>query len=281
MFAGLTTALITPFLPTKQIDEDAFASLVQSQDKARVDGILIGGTTGESPTLTSQEIERLFSIAKEVFSSGFILVGAGSNCTQKTIANLKQAKRLGADGALVVTPYYNKPCQNGVIAHYEACSRVGIPIMQYHIPGRTHVTLTAQTLKKILSFEHVVACKESSQNLELTEALVKIGQKPILCGDDAHALSYLGSGARGVVSVLSNLFPQEWMRIVHQQDQEAFCLMGPFLELMAQEVNPKIIKLLMALENKCHLSFRLPLVPPNPQSIEKAERCKSALQMGL
>lgn len=218
MFAGLTTALITPFLPTKQIDEDAFASLVQSQDKARVDGILIGGTTGESPTLTSQEIERLFSIAKEVFSSGFILIGAGSNCTQKTIENLKQAKRLGADGALVVTPYYNKPCQNGVIAHYEACSRVGIPIMQYHIPGRTHVTLTAQTLKKILSFEHVVACKESSQNLELTEALVKSGQKPILCGDDAHALSYLGSGTKEELLLeIRKQFP------LKKQDNRAAC----------------------------------------------------------
>lgn len=279
MFTGLYTALITPFLPSKEIDTQTFIRLIKAQHDAGVDGIIIGGTTGESPTLTQKELEFLFCLAKENFSSGHILVGAGSNCTQKTIDNLSFVKGLGADGALVVTPYYNKPCQRGVIAHYEACNQIGLPLMQYHIPGRTHVTLSHDALLTILSLDCVMACKESSQNLQLTQRLSQGIEKPILCGDDALVLPYLEAGAKGAVSVLSNLFPKEWMRIVHNKDQATFKKMLPYLKLMELEVNPKMIKLLMSLQGKCHLSFRLPLVEPHQDSIEKATRCKTALHL--
>lgn len=211
--SGTITALITPFLG-QELDEEGLAYHIERQIALGIDGILVLGTTGETPTLSEYEQERIITIAvREGRNRIPILVGTGTNCTRQTIAKTKKAKDLGADGVVVVTPYYNKPTQEGIFRHFEAIvNAVEIPLMLYNIPGRTGVNIETATLLRIAALPNVIGVKEASGSVSQAGDVIhtiteRFPHFSLFSGDDALTLPMISLGARGVISVVSNLVP--------------------------------------------------------------------------
>lgn len=269
-FDGAITALVTPF-KNGQVDEKAFQSLIERQINNGISGIVPVGTTGESATLNDKEHWRVFELAVEVAKGKVaIIAGCGSNDTVAAIEHMNVAKNLGCDGALIVAPYYNKPNQAGLIAHFRAlCEAVDLPIVVYNIPGRTNVDILPSTMAEIAKHKNIVALKDSTGDPSRT-ALHLAACKPefnVLAGDDNHALGFAAYGAKGVVSVLSNVMPKEVSQI------QAFLKSGDFAK--ARELNSKVdnlqrtlfiepnpvpAKFVLAELGLCEPDVRLPLV---------------------
>ena len=211
MFQGTYTALITPFTATGDFDENAFSKLLDLQIEGGVDGLVPIGTTGESPTLTSNEIYRVLQLTVEAAKGRMpVIVGTGSNCTTKAIEQTKIAKEVGADAALVVCPYYNKPTQKGLILHYEAIAEATrFPIIIYNIKGRTGINMSTNTLMELAKNTYIVGVKEASGDLvQMKEVLSSVPRDfSVLSGDDALTLELVKMGGHGVISVASNLIP--------------------------------------------------------------------------
>jgi 4-hydroxy-tetrahydrodipicolinate synthase len=209
-FAGLTVALVTP-LKDGQIDEDALRKLVDFQVEAGTESVSPVGTTGESPTLTHEEHERVISIVCEQAAGRVnVMAGTGSNSTAEAIRLTKFAKSAGADAALLVAPYYNKPTQEGFFQHYKAVSEaVDIPIVLYNIPGRTAKNVEAETVARIAeACPNVVAVKESTGSMDQASQTLSLSDLTVLSGDDSLTLPLLALGGSGVVSVVGNIVPQ-------------------------------------------------------------------------
>lgn len=216
MFSGTFTALITPF-KNDRVDEAAFARQIKAQVDAGVTGIVPVGTTGESPTLSHEEHRRVIEVAVALArGTGVkVIAGTGSNSTAEAIELTAYAKASGADAALLVNPYYNKPTQEGLIRHFTAIARqVDIPIVLYNIPGRTNVTMTVSTMKRLTSeCRNIVAVKDAAGNLDMTSEAVGAGLT-VLSGDDSLTLPMMAVGAKGVVSVASNIVPEMVVSLV-------------------------------------------------------------------
>ena len=216
MFSGTFTALITPF-KNDRVDEAAFARQIKAQVDARVTGIVPVGTTGESPTLSHEEHRRVIEVAVALArGTGVkVIAGTGSNSTAEAIELTAYAKATGADAALLVNPYYNKPTQEGLVRHFTAIARqVDIPIVLYNIPGRTNVTMTVSTMKRLTNeCKNIVAVKDAAGNLDLTSEAVGAGLT-VLSGDDSLTLPMMAVGAKGVVSVASNIVPEMVVSLV-------------------------------------------------------------------
>jgi 4-hydroxy-tetrahydrodipicolinate synthase len=211
MFEGTYTALVTPFVQD-QLDEEAFARLIEKQLAGGVTGVVPVGTTGESPTLNNEEHHRVIELAvKTVAGRCKVIAGTGSNSTLEAVNLTIEAERLGADAALVVAPYYNKPTQAGLLAHFGAiASAVKIPIMLYSIPGRCGIEIGVETVATLAQrHSNIVALKESGGSVERVSQLRAAlpGSFDILSGDDSLTLPFMSLGACGVVSVASNLVP--------------------------------------------------------------------------
>lgn len=269
---GLFTALITPFIG-ETIDESGLRQLIQRQLAARVSGIVILGTTGESATVTETEKERIFTIAiEEARGKTLLIAGTGSNSTQETLRATQRAYAWGFDAALVVTPYYNKPTQEGIYQHFKALSAATpIPLIAYNIPGRTGVNIETPTVIRLAHLPHLVGIKEASGNMnQMADVLHALKQEnlpmSVLCGDDSLTLPLIALGGQGVISVVSNLFPSDMLRLVAaalsgdlitaRKEHEA---LFPFFRAAFLETNPIPIKAAL-----CHLglpagSCRLPL----------------------
>ena len=252
------TAIITPFNQDYSIDEDAFEKLVCHQAQGGVAGLVIGGTTGEGYSLNHGEIEQLVFCAKKHFS-GKIIIGTGAISTKATIENTINAKKLGADAALVVVPYYNQPSERGVIIHYNEIAKVGLPIIAYHHPKRTGVTLSLSSLQEIAKIPEVIGIKETVNNKEQVEALSKL--TTVFCGNDGEMKMFKKWGAKGVISVVSNLFPEETTHFFAKKTQDSEWNFSEFLEELFKEGNPAGIKAALAKKNYCKNFLRLPLVP--------------------
>ncbi len=282
MFSGLYTALITPFKDGR-IDESAFAALIEEQVVAGVQGIVPAGTTGESPTITNQEHIEVISLAVK-YAAGRIKViaGSGANSTAEAIYLTQEAEKAGADASMQVTPYYNKPTQEGLYLHFAAIAQATrLPIMLYSVPGRSVIEIAVETAVRLAQdIPNIVSIKEAggrtSRVIELRQALGD--DFSILCGDDPLTLPFLSAGADGLVSVTSNLIPREMAEMVKvcqagdvKQAQSAFYSLLPLTStLMGMAVNPLPIKEACALAGKCSDEFRLPLT-----NLEEAQ--KSAL----
>lgn len=216
MFSGTFTALITPF-KNDRVDEAAFARQIKAQVDAGVTGIVPVGTTGESPTLSHEEHRRVIEVAVALArGTGVkVIAGTGSNSTAEAIELTAYAKASDADAALLVNPYYNKPTQEGLIRHFTAIARqVDIPIVLYNIPGRTNVTMTVSTMKRLTSeCKNIVAVKDAAGNLDMTSEAVGAGLT-VLSGDDSLTLPMMAVGAKGVVSVASNIVPEMVVSLV-------------------------------------------------------------------
>jgi 4-hydroxy-tetrahydrodipicolinate synthase len=225
MFRGVFTALVTPFKKNLEIDWRLYKKQLRLQIDAGVSGIIPCGTTGESPTLSIEEKKKLTQLAlKEAKgSSTLVIMGTGSNDTASTISLSKWASSAGADGLLIVTPYYNKPSQAGLVKHFlSIADEVKCPIMLYNVPGRTGVCMTAGTVAQCADHENIVSIKEASGNLGLVSEILDLTYHlraprkksfTVLSGDDALFLPTLSIGGEGIVSVYSNLFPNKLIEI--------------------------------------------------------------------
>jgi 4-hydroxy-tetrahydrodipicolinate synthase len=216
-FRGAFTALVTPMTSSGEVDYEGFRRLVQFQITEGIDGIVPLGTTGENPTLDENEEDKIIEIAiKEAAGKIKVIVGAGSNDTRHMVKYVERAKKMGADGALVVTPYYNKPNDDGLLRHYEAASKAGIPIIVYNVASRTGRNIPVTLMKEIAKLPNIAGVKESSGDLgQMGDVIREIaiprnnsGEKFwMLSGDDPFTLPLISLGGDGVISVISNLLP--------------------------------------------------------------------------
>src|SRR5947208_7255978 len=219
MFRGTFTALVTPFRDGA-IDTSAFAKLIESQIAAGITGIVAVGTTGESPTLSHEEREQVIRLAITTANKRCqVLAGTGSNATQHAVADTKMAEKLGADGALLVAPYYNKPSQEGLLRHFKTIAdSTSLPLVLYNIPGRCSVDISSDTVARLgKECRNIVSIKEASGSVErISELRARLPESfTILSGDDSLTLPFMSVGAVGVVTVASTLFPAEVCALVH------------------------------------------------------------------
>lgn len=289
---GTITALITPFID-QQLDEEGLADNIHFQIAQGVDGILLLGTTGEHPTLTQEEQIRAISIARKIANGKVSLwVGTGSNSTQQTIINTQRAKELGADIALIVTPYYNKPTQEGLFRHYEAiANQVDIPIVVYNNPTRTGINLETQTLVRMAQLSGIAGFKDSSGNIdqvgEMMHALRQANPAcAMLSGDDVFTFPMMMFGASGVISVVSNLVPSRVVSLVkalsekrYDEAREMHFALLPLFKAAFLETNPVPIKTAMQLCGMAAGGCRLPLCEMQPQHVEILRAVLESMQL--
>ncbi len=283
---GVWTALITPFTSSNEIDWPAFEGLLQDQKEAGISGVIPCGTTGETPTLTPTErkhlIERTVRFMKG--SKTKVFAGTGTNSTAETIENSRWAAEQGVDGLLLVTPYYNKPTAVGLEAHFRAVAdAVPCEIMLYNVPGRSVVSLTAETIASLASHPRIRSIKEATGNVAFTSEILDVVESQgrrldILGGDDATYLPLLSVGGVGVVSVASNLFPRAMTAIQSAFDQgrvlEAVTLQKKYYPLFRDlfvESNPVPIKAAMHWAGWCEPHARAPLAPLSESGWKKLE----------
>lgn len=282
---GVHTALITPFTEEGHLDEEGLRLLIQRQIDCQIDGVVPLGTTGESPTVTKEEQKRIIAIAREETQNKTVLmVGTGSYSTMQTIENTALAQRLGADCALVVTPYYNKPTQEGLYQHFKTLVKaVDLPVIIYNPPHRTGQNLLTETLKRLLEFPTIIGIKESTGNISQMSEVVDTVRRyrpefKVLTGDDGLLLSMMALGGDGVVSVVSNLLPSKIKELYLAAAQGDFALarelhyrLTPIFQGAFLETNPIPIKAAM---NLCQLpagECRLPLCPLSVGNMNKLE----------
>lgn len=267
---GVYTALVTPFRDG-ELDEASFARLVEDQIRARVAGVVVCGSTGEAATLTGTERDRLVQRALGLCrdSATRVWVGTGTNCTRTTIELTQRAEAQGADVAMIVTPYYNKPSQEGLFQHFRAVAEATrLPLIAYNVPGRTGVNLLPETVARLHSLKRYAAIKEACGSLDQVSDLRAACDLTILSGDDSLTLPMLSLGATGVVSVVSNLFPVEIGRMVTAFERGDLEEAGkwhlrllPVFRAAFWETNPAPIKMLLHHDGRMLPDTRLPLVP--------------------
>ena len=287
---GCGTALVTPFQPDFSLDEAALRKLVQRQIRGGVDFLVPCGTTGESPTLTRREHPRVVEITLEESAGRIpVLAGAGGYNTQEVIELARELESLGADGLLSVTPYYNKPTQEGLYQHYRAIARsTRLPIVLYNVPGRCGTNLDPSTVKRLAEIENIVGIKEASGNISQMAALANVVSDDfaILSGDDAIALPLFALGGRGVISVASNEIPAEMAQLCHHglrgEFDEARAIHRKYLPLMEinfVESNPIPVKAALALMGLLEPVWRLPMVPPKAENLMRIQAVLESLQL--
>jgi dihydrodipicolinate synthase len=269
IFTGSATALITPFTQNG-VDYDAFGRLIDFQIENRTDALVICGTTGEPATMTYQERSEALDFAlKRINKRVPVIVGTGSNATAIAVDNSVKAYNAGADALLVVTPYYNKCTQTGLMKHFEAiCSATPLPVICYNVPGRTGVNIQPATLEKMAQFDTMCAVKEASGNIDqITEICARVGDMlDVYSGDDGIILPLLALGGKGVISVASNIVPKEVHQLCAdffagnlQSAREMQLKLYPLVKALFCEVNPIPVKTAASLMGfgECHL--RMPL----------------------
>lgn len=270
-FTGAGVALITPFTQENKIDYDALNSLLEWHIESGTDMILPAGTTGEAATLDREEFTDLIKAVVETVSGRVpVIAGSGTNNTKDVIEMSQIAEKIGADGLLIVSPYYNKPTQNGLYEHYKVVAEaVDLPIILYNVPGRTGSNIAAETTLRLAELSNIVAVKEASGNFAQIMEIIR--NRPddftVLSGDDASTLQIVALGGDGVVSVAANEVPKEFAQMIHLaldgNFSEARALHYKLLPLMDAnfvETNPIPVKTLLASMGKIELKLRLPLV---------------------
>jgi len=277
MFTGTGTALVTPFRKDGSLDEQALRQLVKRQIEAGIDFLVPCGTTGESPTLTREEHLRVVEITVELAQGKVpVLGGAGGYNTAEVIALARELAALGADGILSVTPYYNKPTQEGLYQHYRAIAEaVPLPIILYSVQGRTGVNVEPATVKRLAAIENIVGIKEASGNVSQMAAILNAvpDDVTVLSGDDAITLPLIALGGRGVISVVSNEIPAEMSQLTRLALQGDFDgarrihrRYHPLMEINFVESNPIPVKAALAEMGLLEPVWRLPLVPPKAEN---------------
>jgi 4-hydroxy-tetrahydrodipicolinate synthase len=288
MFTGCGTALVTPFRNDGSLDEPTLRRLVRRQIEAGINFLVPCGTTGESPTLAHEEHLRVVEITVEEAAGRVpVIAGAGGYNTAEVISLIGDIARLSVDGILSVTPYYNKPTQEGLIQHYTAIARsTSLPIIIYSVQGRTGVNVEPATLVRLSELPNIVGVKEASGNISQMASIVARVPETfhVLSGDDAVALPLIALGGRGVISVVSNEIPAEFTRLTQAALAGDFAtarsLQKQFQALMEAnfyEANPGPVKYAMARMGLLELTYRLPMVPPEPATRNKLDAVLESL----
>jgi 4-hydroxy-tetrahydrodipicolinate synthase len=289
-FIGCGTALVTPFRKDLSLDEETLRLLVRRQIEAGINFLVPCGTTGESPTLSQEEHLRVVAITVEEAKGKVpVLAGAGGYNTHHVIEMARECERLGADGILSVTPYYNKPTQEGLFHHFKAiASSVSLPIVLYNVPPRTNVNIDPATVRQLSEIENIIGVKEASGSIsQITQVFHQVPEDfLVFSGDDAITLPLVAMGGRGIISVASNEIPAEMTRLAQ------LCLAGnfsearalqkkwmPLLEINFIETNPGPVKVAMAEMGLLEPVFRLPLVPPRTENVAKIRTVLESLAL--
>jgi 4-hydroxy-tetrahydrodipicolinate synthase len=283
-------AIITPFDEQGNFDEESYRQLIEFQIESGTDVIVPCGTTGESATLDYDEHNRVIKTCIEQVNKRIpVIAGTGSNATSEAIEISRHAKEMGADGVLLVSPYYNKPSQEGIYQHYKALAEsVAIPQVLYNVPGRTGMNVTAATTIRLAEFDNIVAIKEASGDLTQAGEIIAAcdGKIDVLSGDDFLTLPLMACGGKGVISVTANIMPKEVKSMVtavidgRWDDARALHLkLLTVHQTMFIESNPVPVKTAAALMGKCRAGVRLPLVGMQPASLEKLKTVMRAYQL--
>ena len=277
MFEGLTVAMVTPFRDG-EIDYEATARLVDHMLGNGVEGLVVSGSTGEAATCTLDERRKLWAFVKErAKGRGFVIAGTGTNDTAQTISITRMAEELGMDGALVVTPFYNKPTPKGQVAHFTAVARsTRLPIVLYNVPGRTGTNTMPGTLEKVHDIPNIVAVKEASGSLDQASAIKARVKLTLLSGDDSLTLPMIAVGAQGIISVAGQVAPREMRQLTDlaragkmAEAETVHRRLLPLFKALFIESNPGPVKYLLSAMRLIGNELRLPLVPVEPAT-EKA-----------
>ena len=290
MFTGTGTALVTPFLSDGSLDESSLRALVQRQIDAGINFLVPCGTTGESPTLSHKEHLRVVAITVEIAKGKVpVLAGAGGYNTAEVIALARELKSLGADGILSVTPYYNKPTQEGLFQHFKAIAAgVGLPIILYSVQGRTGVNVEPSTVLRLSQIENIIGIKEASGSITQMGAILRQVSSDfvVLSGDDSLTLPLISLGGRGLISVASNEIPAEMTRLVQAAIAGDFAEARrlhfrylPLMDINFIESNPIPVKAAMAEMGLLQPNWRLPLVPPKTENLERIRAVLESLNL--
>ncbi len=283
IFEGSMVALVTPFRNGK-IDKKALASLLDFQIHGRTDVIIPCGTTGESATMSHNEHREVMSFVVDYVAGRVpVVCGAGSNNTEEALGLVQHAKKIKADGVLVVTPYYNKPTQQGLYKHYEyLAKKVDIPFILYNVPGRTGICLQPSTVAQLAKLSNVVAIKEASGNLDQVDQIMELCDITVISGDDPLTVPMMAIGAKGVISVTANIVPQLVRDLVHSaltgdwdEARQIHRQLYPLSKAMFIETNPIPVKTALAMMGKIRPEFRLPLCP---MSADNEKKLREALK---
>ena len=272
LFTGCATALITPF-KSGALDKTAFIRLLHRQIEGGADALVIAGTTGESPTLTDEEKKWLFTTAVQEAANAHrkipVLAGTGSNNTRRAVELSRMAEDCGCDGLLVVTPYYNKASEDGLIAHYEAVTAAtSLPVIAYHVPSRTGCKMPLTACRRLAAIPRIVGLKDATGDLSFTTRTAALcgDSLPLYAGNDDQTLPILSLGGLGVISVVSNLFPEAvsdlcrlWREGKTAEAQALHLSLIPLCDALFSEVNPIPVKAAMEMLGFCSAEVRLPL----------------------
>ncbi len=289
MFMGCGTALVTPFRQDQSLDEATLRRLVRRQVEGGVHFLVPCGTTGESPTLTRREHLRVVEITLEEAGGAPVLAGAGGYNTAEVIELARELEAMGTDGLLSVTPYYNKPTQEGLYQHYRAiAAATRLPIVLYNVPGRCGANLEPATVARLAKIDNIVGIKEASGNISQMAALMNAVPEEfvVLSGDDALTLPLFALGGRGVISVASNEIPAEMARMCALGLKEEIAAARelhrkylPLMEMNFVESNPIPVKAALALMRLLEPVWRLPMVAPKPENLARIRGVLESLQL--
>ena len=286
MFKGSIVAIVTPF-KAGRVDEAAYRELIEFQIENGTSAIVPCGTTGESATLSMEEHAHVIDICVDAVKKRVpVIAGSGGNNTQEAIDLTRHAREAGADATLQVTPYYNKPTQEGLYRHFSTIAReVPLPQVLYNVPGRTSVNMLPETIARLAELPEVVAVKEASGSLsQMADVLNLAGDRiTLLAGDDNVLLPVLAIGGKGVVSVVANLIPRDvadvidaWEQGNPEQARERFFKIFPLCRAMFYETNPIPVKTALGLMGRIDGEMRLPLSPMAPANLEKLKQALGA-----
>ncbi len=287
MFKGSMVAIVTPFKKGK-VDEKALANLIEWHIKEGTHAIVPCGTTGEASTLDYEEHYKVIEITVKVVNGRIpVIAGTGSNSTDEAIMITKKAEKLGANGVLSVTPYYNKPTQEGLYRHFkEIADKTGLPVILYNVPGRTSLNMLPQTVARLREHPRIVGIKEATGDMKQVSEIIRLCGKDfvVLSGDDFTNLTLLALGGKGFISVTANICPKDvaelfnsWERGEIEKAREIHYKLEPINKAMFIETNPIPVKTALALMGKIKEEFRLPLCEMIPSNSEKlAEVLRSA-----
>ncbi|MCA1959086.1 MAG: 4-hydroxy-tetrahydrodipicolinate synthase [Nitrospira sp.] len=279
MFTGSLIAIVTPFR-NGRIDERALAELIEWQIAKGTNGIVPCGTTGESATLSHEEHHRVIQLTVEVVNRRVpVIAGTGSNSTEEAVALTKHAKQAGADGALLITPYYNKPTQEGLYRHYKAVAEaVDLPLVLYNIPGRTGVNMLPSTIARLSAIDTIVGVKEGSGSVQQASDIVQMcGDRiTVLAGDDSLTLPMMAVGAKGVITVTANIVPTEMAQLVSTfaegkivEARRLHFALSPLFSALFLETNPIPVKEALGMMGRIDPELRLPLCPMGQETRDK------------
>lgn len=283
IFRGAGSAIVTPFMENGNIDFDTFGSLIEWQISEGIDAIVVCGTTGEASTLNDDEhIETVRFCVEIVAGRVPVIAGAGSNDTRHCISLAQKVEAAGADALLLVTPYYNKCSQRGLIEHYRAVAdAVNVPCLLYSVPGRTGVNIEPATVAELSAHPNIVGIKEASGNIAQVAEICRVvpDDFAVYSGNDDMVIPLLSVGGIGCISVIANIMPKETSDMVTcylngdiERGKQLQLSMKPLIDSMFADINPIPVKAALHLMGKGALSYRLPLSPPSQQVMERIQR---------